>query len=106
MSSRDDAGMIAVLLQSLQHERLPALQRLKQRVDAGERLDDFDLEHLNRAVADIKGARLDDLLARHPEYRGLVSAFFAYVKEIVDRAKENEMRSRQGGPPDQSGDAG
>lgn len=66
-SPNHDIGMIAVLLRSLQTERLPKLQVLKQKVDSGERLGDADIEYLNRAFADIKSAHLQPLLERHPE---------------------------------------
>ena len=47
-----DVGVIMVLLQRLEQERLPAILALKDKVDAGERLDDQDIDFLKQAFAD------------------------------------------------------
>lgn len=91
MSSPDrDLGVITVLLQRLENDRLPTMFALQKKVDAGERLDDGDFEYLDRVLAEAKNAGLQPLLDRHPEYNELVARTFALYAQIIERALENE----------------
>jgi hypothetical protein len=91
-SPHKDIGVIAVLLQRLETERLPVILRLRKKLDAGERLSDGDIEYLNRAFADARNAKLEPLLERHPEYRSVVTALFSAYRHVVERALEIEER--------------
>jgi hypothetical protein len=89
--SSKDLGVITVLLQRLEEQRLPRALALKKKVDQGERLDDSDIAFLEQVLADANEAK--PLLERHPEYQDLVSRVVNLYKEITDRALENEKRS-------------
>lgn len=83
-----DAGLIAVLLERFEKQRLPRAQSLKEKVDRGEVLDDYDLAFLEEVFAD--ASKIRPLVDRHPEYQELVARAVHLYKEITDRAMENE----------------
>jgi hypothetical protein len=80
----DDNGLITVILERLEKQRLPRLFSIKDRVDAGEPPDDMDLEFLESAIEDAR--KLIPLIDRHPEYQHLASQVMSLYKEIADKA--------------------
>ena len=86
--SSEDLGLITVLLQRLETQRLPRALSLKDKVDRGEVLDDFDIGFLEEVFADTSNVR--PLVAQHPEYQDLVARMMTLYKEITDKALENE----------------
>jgi hypothetical protein len=83
-----DAGRIAVLMERFEKQRLPRAQSLKEKVDRGELLDEYDLAFLDEVFADSNNIK--PLVDRHPEYQELVSRAIRLYKEITDKAMENE----------------
>ena len=86
--SLHDAGVIAVLMERFEKQRLPRAQSLKEKVDRGELLDEYDLAFLDEVFADSNNIK--PLVDRHPEYQELVSRAIRLYKEITDKAMENE----------------
>jgi hypothetical protein len=89
-SSQKEAGMIQVLLQRLNTERLPRALKLKEKVDRGERIDEFDSQFLSRVLEEANGAM--KLAAKHPEYQPLVSRLVTLYGEITAKGLENEQK--------------
>ena len=89
--SPEDVGLITVLLQRLETQRLPRALALKEKVDRGELLDDFDLGFLEEVLPDTSSIR--PFLAQHPEYQELAARMMHLYKEITDKALENEKAS-------------
>jgi len=87
---QEDALMTVVLLDRFRLQRLPVAQSIKQRVDDGHRLGDYDIDFLVREFADAQ--QLHPLVARHPELAHLVGKISYLYKEIADLALENEKR--------------
>ena len=85
-----DAGMVQVLLDRLNKQRLPRLLELKARVDRGEKLGDLDITHMQEALAGAN--QLTPLIKRNPEYAPLVAQVIGLYKEIADKALENEKK--------------
>ena len=52
-----DKGVAQVLLMRLENERLPYALKLKDKVDRGERLSDYDTQFLKRAIKEGREAR-------------------------------------------------
>lgn len=86
--SSEDLGLITVLLQRLETQRLPRALALKDKIDRGELLDDFDIGFLEEVFADASKVR--PFVARHPEYQDLAARMMNLYKEITDKALENE----------------
>ena len=87
----DDAGVIAVLVQRFESERLPRALDLKEKVDQGETLNDIDIAFLEQVLEDAN--KLGPLLERHDEYHKLVAQATSLYKDITDKALENEKRT-------------
>lgn len=89
--SSQDAGVIQVLIDRLNTQRLPRALELKAKVEAGERLDEYDLHFLKGVFNDAR--TIEPLVQRHPEYQDLVARVVHLYKEIMDRALENENKT-------------
>ena len=92
----NDAGMIQVLLDRFNNQRLPRMLELKAKAERGEKLTDYELEFLEQhhALAGSQGATrsASQHLQRHPEFTDLVSRIAALYKEIATKALANESK--------------
>ncbi|MCW8941994.1 MAG: hypothetical protein OQK93_02335, partial [Gammaproteobacteria bacterium] len=66
-----DTGLIEVLLERLEKQRLPRLLDIEKKLDAGESLFDEDLDFLENSIVDARKAI--PLIDRHPEYQALAA---------------------------------
>ena len=89
-----DAGLIQVLAARMEKIRLPMAMSLKEKVDRGETLNDFDIRFLEEVSQDSQEIR--GLLERHPEWNELASKILHLYKEITDKAVENAKKAQPG----------
>jgi hypothetical protein len=85
---QDDTGVLAVLIQRFESQRLPRLLELKAKVDGGEKLLDYDLAFLEEVMADAVSNA--PRLSGHPEYQALAGKVVGLYKEISEKALANE----------------
>jgi hypothetical protein len=91
--SSDDTGTIQALLERLNTERLPRALALQEKVDRGERLEEFDIRFLKRVLEEAGNVRT--LVAKHPEFQELVARLIGLYSEITRKGLENEQKSRE-----------
>ncbi len=86
--SEKDAGVMAVLIERFEQQRLPRALDLKKKVDDGGRLDEWDTAYLEEVLQDAEAVR--QLVDEHPEYQDLYARAVHLYKEITEKALENE----------------
>ena len=85
----NDEGLIQVLIERLEKWRLPMTLSLKERVDRGEKLNEFDIQFLEQVFQDAQ--EIQPLIERNPELQDLAKKMAGLYKEIMDKATENEQ---------------
>ena len=88
---KDDDGLIFVLMERFEKIRLPRALSLKEKVDGGAVLDDYDEAFLEEVFSDSN--KIKPLLDRHPEYQELATRVVTLYREITAKALENEKSS-------------
>jgi hypothetical protein len=86
-----DAGVIQTLLDRLNSQRLPFALALKDKVDQGGTLSEYDIQKLEEVFADTQ--TIQPMIDRHPEYQDLVARILHLYKEILDKGMENEKKA-------------
>lgn len=86
-----DAGVIQTLVDRLNSQRLPLALSMKEKVDRGETLSEYDISKLDEIFADAQ--TIQPLVDRHPEYQDLVGRILHLYKDILDKAMENEQQA-------------
>lgn len=89
-----DAGVIQVLAERLEKQRLPRALAMKAMVDRGEVLGDPDLQFLQDVLED--AVKIQPLLDNHPDWQDLAVRMIGLYREITAKALENE-RAQDGG---------
>jgi hypothetical protein len=93
--SKKDLGMAQVMLLHLNEHRLPYALKLKDRVDKGELLTDYDQEFLKEVVEETRF--IPALLERQPQFKPLAHQVFALFEHITAKGLENEKASAKKG---------
>jgi hypothetical protein len=89
--SKFDAGLGQVIIERLRSQRLPRALALKEKVDRGELLDDFDLSFLQEVLKDASAIR--PYVDAHPESHELASKMSSLYKEIAEKGLENAKKA-------------
>ena len=83
-----DKGVIFVLLERFNKQRLPRALALKKKVDSGELLNDYDHKLIEEVQEDAK--QVESLIERNPEYKDLATKVLNLWNEIIEKDIENQ----------------
>lgn len=87
----EEKGVAQALLTRLVDQRLPRLLEMKERVDNGELLTDFDIDFLENAFHDAEKSR--GHIVQFPEYKEVVAKLVNLYESITSKALENQQAS-------------
>ena len=87
----EDFGVIVALVNRFTEYRLPKVIAVKERVDLGECLSEYDIKFLDEILRDAN--RIVPLVDKHPEWQPLTTRVIGLYKEITEKALENEKQS-------------
>lgn len=85
---KHDLGLITVLLDRYQNQRLPAALALLSKVDNGETLNELDLMFVKEVSKDI--CSNSTLLERHPDCKEIAGSMMSLCCEITKKGLANE----------------
>ncbi|MCW8884398.1 MAG: hypothetical protein OQK12_03965 [Motiliproteus sp.] len=85
-----DSGVMMTVIRRLNHRRVPRVLALKQHVDAGAALSDYDISFLERVLKD--AGRIKPYIDRNQEYRDIYVRLIGLYLNIVHTALENENK--------------
>ena len=86
-----DEGVILALMERFEKFRLPMVLELRDKVDAGERLNEREIEYLEQVLQDAHANRA--LVDRHPEWQKVSAQIVSLYKHITEKALENEKNA-------------
>ena len=89
--STKDLVIAQVLLQQLNEQRLPHALKMKDRVDKGELLTDYDQEFLKEVAEEARF--IPALLEKQPQFKPLAEQVLSLFDHITAKGLENEMAS-------------
>jgi hypothetical protein len=92
--TESELALIVTTLDRLRTQRLPRALAIKEKVDAGATLDQFDIDFLADIFRDTSFTR--SVVDTHPEFEDIVARITHLYHEITERALANEQ-ARSGG---------
>ncbi len=87
----NDEGVLETLLHRFETYRLPRALRTKDKVDAGETLNELDLEFLEKVLNDTQ--EVTRLVDRNPKYQTIATEAIHLYHHITEKALENERKT-------------
>lgn len=89
-----DVGVIKEILDRFNHQRFPRALDIKVRVEAGETLQQSDIDFLTIVINDARD--FSWLVEKHPEYKQVMGNITHFYHQVILAAFENETNTRAG----------
>lgn len=90
-----EEGVVEALIERFQAWRLPRALDIKEKVDRGETLDDFDIDFLQEVIKDAE--EIKPYVDRRPDYQTLYTHAVGLYGEITKKGLENEQAGKGSG---------
>ena len=87
----DEERVLTALLINFEKHRLPRALNMKEKVDKGSLLTDWDVAFLQQAIAEANRAKIS--VDRHPEFQAVYAHAVRLYDEITVQALKNEQLS-------------
>lgn len=88
--SLEQTGVLEVVMQRFEKQRLPRILDIKKMVDRGEVLCKLDIDFLEEVCRDTQ--QYKHFVDEHPEFQKLYASVAHLYDEIAKKALENENR--------------
>ncbi|MDO8842885.1 MAG: hypothetical protein Q7U98_16900 [Methylicorpusculum sp.] len=89
MNISNDLGVITVLLERFEKQRLPRVLGIKAKVDDLQCLEEIDIKFLKGLIIDAQNNM--PVFQRHPEFKELIGKITFLYHEITEKALNNQM---------------
>lgn len=89
--SEDEIGVIYALIERFEKQRLPRLLEIKNMVDQGEVLSEWDIQFMFQITHDAQQSK--HLIDRYPEWHKFFAEVIHLYEEVAEKALENEKKS-------------
>ncbi len=86
-----DAAVLQALIERFEKQRLPRALALKEKVDKGELLSEWDTAYLEEVFEDSE--RVKAIVDEHPEYQELYARAVHLYNTITEKGLENAKAS-------------
>ena len=84
-----ETGVVTVWLHRVSHRRLPRLKRIKESVDSGARLSNYQMTFLGKVFNDMQDAL--PYFDTHPEMQEMATRMVSLYHDITEQAVKNEQ---------------
>ncbi len=89
--SQKDLGIAMAVLARFTEQRLPKALALKEKVDRGERLEEWDIAFLHEVLE--SSEQIKPFVDQHPDYQEIYARAASLYREITEKALANEQGS-------------
>jgi hypothetical protein len=89
----DEERVLRALLINFEKHRLPRVLDIKEKVDRGEVLNDWEVAFLEGAITEAMRAKAS--VDRHPKFQAVYARAVRLYDEVTVQALKNEQRSNQ-----------
>jgi len=87
--TQDELGTVEAVLLEFNRHQMPRLLDIKQQVERGEVLDEFEIIFLQETLQEIR--RCENFADKHVEFQMLMAEVAALYHHITQRAAKNEL---------------
>jgi hypothetical protein len=93
-STLKQTGIALALMDRLEQQRLPFIKALKEKVDKGEILNDFDIGFLNQVMSESNDVRA--IISGNQDGMNVYEAVLSLYEDVIAKGMENQLAINKG----------